>query len=254
VAAAPVAGTVNLAYATAVVTVRRSVDLGLARRARARARWRAIALLSAGCPALLLACSDPERLGRSNGPNRPGDGAGGGGRPSLPGFGGSPPAGSGAVDGQSTGGDAAVPDAGGGGSDAAVVLSDAGIADSGAPADAATDSGRSCAGLLQDDVCWYLSGDGQSCNQACQARGGFDAASLLSIGVPAQGGSVERCSAVLTALLDDAAGAIEMGTRVDVGVGCHLFGEELERWWLTAPPFDPGASAPGIQVACGCNE
>ncbi|MET0411442.1 MAG: hypothetical protein ABW217_09095 [Polyangiaceae bacterium] len=156
--------------------------------------------------------------------------------------------------GQSTGADAAAPDDAGSGSDAGIVVSDGGTGDSGAPLDAAAEAGRSCAGVLQDDVCWYLSGDGQSCNQTCQARAGFDVASLLSIGIPAQGGSVERCTALLAALLGEVPGPIQMGTRADIGVGCHLFGEELERWWLTDPPFDPDASAPGIQVACGCNE
>lgn len=253
----PVADTVNLAYATVVVTVRPSKDLG---RSRVRACRRAVALLSVSGPALLLACSGPEKLDRNDGSNRPGGGAGGvGGQVSIPsGSGGAPAGGGGATGGQSTGGNAALPDAGGatpdGGSGAGGVVSDGGIGDSAAPVDAATEAGRSCAGLLQANVCWYLSGDGQSCNQACQAHAGFDVASLLSIGIPAQGGSVERCTALLAALLGNAAGAIQMGTRADVGVGCHLFGAEPQRWWLTDPPFDPAASAPGIQVACGCNE
>lgn len=189
------------------------------------------------------------------GTNRPGDGAGGGSSPAIPpfGLGGSPAGGTGAMGGQSTGDSGAltVPD---GGSAAGGVATGGGGRDSSTPPDAATEAGRSCAGLRQDNVCWYLGADGQSCNQTCQTHAGFDVASLLSIGTPAQGGSVERCSALLAALLGNAAGAIQEGTRADVGVGCHLFGAELQRWWLTDPPFEPGASAPAIQVACGCNE
>lgn len=118
--------------------------------------------------------------------------------------------------------------------------------------DAGKDSGvmtRSCAkGRELGGYCWFLGAKGQSCNMVCAARGGYEP-SLDYIGSLMQGGSLERCDAVLTLLT--APGTTTSGFRTDGrGVGCHLY--EDVRWWLDRPDFSPTASQIKSRLACSC--
>jgi hypothetical protein len=112
-----------------------------------------------------------------------------------------------------------------------------------------------CAGTLLDGLCWYLGELDQACNSVCASHGGFEPASVASVGTPAQGGALERCAAVLEALGEPAAGLLE-GFRDDtLGFGCHLFLDAdgtASAWWLTSPAFSPGVSDPNVRVACAC--
>ncbi len=150
------------------------------------------------------------------------------------------------------------PDASGGGgasSDAGADAPDAALPPSGGfEPDAATDAERPCGGTVSGGICWYLGPLGESCNAVCADRGGFDASAAALIGTPNQSGSLDECSNVLVALLGDAGEEVQLGTQVTNGVGCHVFGEEQERWWLTEPDFDPDASLTDARLACGCNE
>jgi hypothetical protein len=119
--------------------------------------------------------------------------------------------------------------------------------------DGGVDAGRDCAGTLVGGLCFYLGAVGQSCDETCNAHGGFDAATVAVVGTAAQDGSPEECSDVLTALLGNADQTV-MSTSDDVGLGCHVFGQEPARWWLTSPAFSAGASLNNARVACACSE
>lgn len=112
-----------------------------------------------------------------------------------------------------------------------------------------------CAGALVGGLCWYLSELNQSCETVCATHGGFEPASVASIGTPLQGGSIEACAAIL-AVLGQAPLLVTEGFREDgLGFGCHLFVDvngETSAWWLTAPAFSPSVSDPSARVACAC--
>jgi hypothetical protein len=134
---------------------------------------------------------------------------------------------------------------------------DASAADAAVTSDGGIDAGRSCNGALMNAICWYLGPVGESCNEVCEPRGGFDPAAIEVVGTEAQGGSVEECTAVLDVLFADPGTAAQSGTQAVQGVGCHLYEDqegEVTRWWLSAPPFNPDASLVGVPLACGCNE
>jgi hypothetical protein len=115
------------------------------------------------------------------------------------------------------------------------------------------DAAPACAGTRYEEICWYLAADGQSCEDACAERGGFNAASVSHIGGVAEGGSLERCASVLIALRGQPDAVIKPTVETH-GIGCHLYGEAEDRWWLTEPPFDPQATWDKVQIVCGCNE
>ncbi len=169
-----------------------------------------------------------------------GSGAGGSG---TGGSGAGANGGSGAV---AQGGSAAL-DAGG---DADAVATDSG---GGGASDAGSEPG--CAGVLVEAVCWYLSANDQSCDQACAARGGVDPEASAIVGTPPQGGSAAQCASVLSALSGGAQVQVTNGNRTDgLGIGCHLFGENDDAWWLTTPAFSTSVAVPEAQIACGCNQ
>ncbi|MDD9939832.1 MAG: hypothetical protein OXU20_02100 [Myxococcales bacterium] len=144
-----------------------------------------------------------------------------------------------------------IPDAG---MDAAVDERDA-SADSTVPAaaDAGADAGSmACGGTPVFGLCWYLGAEGQSCDQACAARGGFDWDALAHVGIPNQGGSAAECGTILTAL--GYATAPTTSTRVDrKGLGCHVWSRTTV-WWIETDAFDPSESVPLASIACACNE
>jgi len=142
------------------------------------------------------------------------------------------------------------PAGGAGGSDAGAGSNDAGV-----PLDAGADAGPGCGGTLLGGICWYLGPLDQSCNQVCATHGGFNSAATAVVGTPAQGGNIEDCTALLTALLGNDDDVVVGGTQVaGNGVGCHLFEAQAgRRWWLTAPDFSPDVGLVGAQIVCGCN-
>ncbi len=112
-----------------------------------------------------------------------------------------------------------------------------------------------CGGALLQGSCWYLGDVGEACVDVCATRGGFAQASAALIGTPAQGGSVEGCTAVLQAL-GALPGVVTEGFREDgLGLGCHLYleltGAEVA-WWLTSPDLSPQAFSTQSRQACGC--
>lgn len=112
-----------------------------------------------------------------------------------------------------------------------------------------------CGGALLGGSCWYLGELGQTCDDVCVDSGGFAPAALAAAGTPAQGGSLEGCTAVLQAL-GALPGVVTEGFREDgLGFGCHLFVDPsgaATAWWLTAPDLSPAAANPSVRVACGC--
>lgn len=112
-----------------------------------------------------------------------------------------------------------------------------------------------CGGVLLAGTCWYLGNVGQACDDVCLTRGGFSTASMAWIGTPAQGGSVEGCTAVLQALAA-LPGVVTEGFREDgLGLGCHLYVEAAgteAAWWLTSPDLSPQAFSTQSRQACGC--
>jgi hypothetical protein len=113
-----------------------------------------------------------------------------------------------------------------------------------------------CGGALLQGACWYMGDLGQSCDDVCATHGGFSTAALALIGTPAQGGSLEGCTAVLQAL-GTFSGAVSEGFREDgLGLGCHLYLEAAgteAAWWLTAPDLSPQAFSAQTRQACGCS-
>lgn len=112
-----------------------------------------------------------------------------------------------------------------------------------------------CGGALLGGACWYLGELDQTCDDVCAERGGFAPAALAAAGTPAQGGSLEGCTAVLQAL-GALPGVVTEGFREDgLGFGCHLFVDPsgaATAWWLTAPDLSPTAANPSARLACGC--
>lgn len=111
-----------------------------------------------------------------------------------------------------------------------------------------------CAGTPLDGACWYVGDPAQTCSDVCTPHGGVSVAAVSVIGSLTQGGSIEGCARVLSAL--GVAGEVASGFREDgLGFGCHLFidvqGVESP-WWLSAPDLSPAASAPEVRRVCGC--
>lgn len=128
---------------------------------------------------------------------------------------------------------------------------DASPLEAGAPP--SVDAAPGCRGTRFEEICWYLAADGQSCDDACSARGGFNPESVHLIGSLDQGGSLEQCASVL-AMLRGNANAVIQATIEEKGIGCHLYGAAEDRWWLTEPAFEPAATWDKVQIVCGCNE
>ena len=112
---------------------------------------------------------------------------------------------------------------------------------------------KNCAGTLLGGVCWYLAALGDSCTATCRQHGAYDPLATLHVGTTMQGGSLEKCSALFTAL--GMVAEVSEGTRDKAqGLGCHLFGTPPVPWWLSDPPFDPDASRSKAREICGCTE
>jgi len=124
-----------------------------------------------------------------------------------------------------------------------------------AGADAALDAAvpPTCGGQLAFGLCWYLAAAATSCNSACSNKGGFDTRAAMYVGTPDQGGSVEECTSILTAL--GKPGSVVAAKRTDgYGLGCHVWSDGT-RYWLVDPPFGPTMSAPAgnaVRIACAC--
>jgi len=117
-----------------------------------------------------------------------------------------------------------------------------------APAEASLPA---CSGARVLGLCWYLGAAGESCQQTCASRGGYDSRTAGLVGPTSQGGSVDNCSAVVRALGHNTDAAD--GTRADgIGIGCHLWGADA--WWLhDGSNLDPSFSAPQARIACACS-
>lgn len=200
---------------------------------------------------MLLACNAPSKdglfsrsgaagaLGGSGPGGSGGDGAGGseagggsGGAAGASGTGGSGQGGNGAA------GAGADQDAGPDAADAA-------------PAPA-PDAAPVCGGTLIDELCWHLGEAGESCNEVCAQRGGYDERGTPIIGSDNQGGSLEQCTIILEALLNEAADTND--DNDNVGLGCHLRGNDEDRVWLDEPDFSPDESSDDARIACSCIE
>jgi hypothetical protein len=112
-----------------------------------------------------------------------------------------------------------------------------------------------CGGTVVQGSCWYLGDVGQACADVCATHAGFSLASAALVGTPAQGGSIEGCTAVLQALAA-LPGLVNEGFREDgLGLGCHLFveatGTEVA-WWLTSPDLSPQAFSAQSRQVCAC--
>lgn len=111
---------------------------------------------------------------------------------------------------------------------------------------------QSCAGSMLADVCWYLGTPGASCERTCEPHGGYRDGATSFVGTSAQGGSAERCNAVLAVL--GVTRSVRTIARADGrGVGCHFFGTEDDPWWLTEPDFTPWTRLEQARLVCGCN-
>jgi hypothetical protein len=114
-----------------------------------------------------------------------------------------------------------------------------------------------CAGVALGGACWYLGDAELACDDVCASHGGFAPETATIVGTPAQGGSVEGCTAVLEALgALPAPVTVSAGFRDDgLGFGCHVFTNATAAtaaWWLSAPALSPTASGIAIRIACGC--
>jgi hypothetical protein len=89
---------------------------------------------------------------------------------------------------------------------------------------------------------------GDSCKETCSGRGGLapDAASV--VGTAAQGGSLEKCATLLSALGENSK-PTEATRSDDNGVGCHYYG--LKTYWLSAPHFTEAAHLSSARIVCG---
>lgn len=103
-----------------------------------------------------------------------------------------------------------------------------------------------CAGASVGGFCWYLGSAGQSCTSVCAARGGYNAVTRSYAG---SDGTDARCKAVLAAL--GRTGTLVRGWT-NYGIGCGYSGSRPIRY---AAPYTTtaGATAPGRQRACACN-
>jgi len=115
--------------------------------------------------------------------------------------------------------------------------------------------GRPCAGVAALAACWYLGKYGESCTQTCGGHGGFDPQTTRLMGVATQGGSIDNCKGVMTALRGTPT-IVSNGTRpTGQGIGCHLFGSaNPQAWWLRSPDFSPDAAVGNSSLACSCLE
>jgi hypothetical protein len=108
----------------------------------------------------------------------------------------------------------------------------------------------SCAGPTRGGICWYLGGQGSSCQQVCAIHGQPAPEAATHVGTASQGGSLAECK-ILFGLLG-VGGAPANGTRSDgVGLGCHVY-ENSALWWLTSPNFSVSASHASAKLVCGC--
>jgi hypothetical protein len=199
---------------------------------------------------MLLACNAPSKdglFGRSGaGGSLGGSGAGGssggsGGSEASGDAGGS--SGSGGTGGSGQGGSGA---AGAGGD------LDAGADAADAASDPTLDAGPICSGTLVDELCWYLGEVGESCTDTCAERGGYDERGTPIIGSDDQGGSLEQCTLILEVLLNEAA---ETDNDNDGdGLGCHLRGNDEDRFRIENTDFSPDESANDARIACSCIE
>jgi hypothetical protein len=110
-----------------------------------------------------------------------------------------------------------------------------------------------CGGSRVLGLCWYFSDPETSCNDSCSSRGGFDSRATQYVGTTSQGGSVDACRQILTAL--GKPGSVVTATRDDnLGLGCHVWTDGT-RYWLDdpSPLFMPALVAPPqASVACAC--
>ena len=117
--------------------------------------------------------------------------------------------------------------------------------------DSDSDTAADCGddGVLRFGICWYLGAFGESCNTTCASHGGYASATPEYVGTTSQGGSIEECGELFSAL--GFTPAVTSGTNY-LGYGCHLWQPSVQ-WWLTGPDFDPDAAATGARIICGCN-
>lgn len=103
-----------------------------------------------------------------------------------------------------------------------------------------------CAGASVGGYCWYLGSSGQSCTAVCAAHGGYHSATRSYAG---SDGTDARCTAVLNALGYDGSPVTRGWTSY--GVGCGYSGRAIRY----AAPYTTtaGATAPGRQRVCACN-
>jgi hypothetical protein len=125
--------------------------------------------------------------------------------------------------------------------------------------DASQDAGvdasmPACGGERVFGLCWYLAQANTSCNQECSNKGGFDTRAVPYVGTADQGGSIEECAEILTALGKPK--AVVAAKRSDGnGLGCHVWSNGTDTYWLVDPPFSPSAAVPSgtaVRIACAC--
>jgi hypothetical protein len=106
--------------------------------------------------------------------------------------------------------------------------------------------GSCCAGVSVGGYCWYMGSSGQSCTSVCATRGGYNAATRSYAGSE---GTDARCTAVLNALGKDGSPITRGWTNY--GIGCGYYGRGIRY----AAPYTTtaGATAPGRQRVCACN-
>jgi hypothetical protein len=108
-----------------------------------------------------------------------------------------------------------------------------------------------CAGEQVSGQCLYLGAVGASCQYTCATHGGVAPDAKAFLGTPAQGGTLEQCSAALKAL--GVTATVIQAARYDGrGLGCHLY--DSVPYWLTSPAFSTTVGYVRTRIACACSE
>lgn len=106
-----------------------------------------------------------------------------------------------------------------------------------------------CAGFSFEDACWFGSGLGESCADACAGEGlVYDEATRTVAG---SDGTDENCMAVLSGLSFPAAWGGSFACGIS-GVGCSSIPIDFVSARCFSPPTTAEASEPNISRVCAC--
>jgi hypothetical protein len=114
-----------------------------------------------------------------------------------------------------------------------------------------SEPGINCDGVPLDGYCWYLGGDGLSCDQVCASHGGCNHEGIVYAGSE---GSASVCTAVLYALgAPPGEGGVATVTVSSMfPTGCIVSNDPPVRWYVVTYGTNCSASHPGNRRACAC--